>query len=247
MKKIDYSELNKIFIENYDLIIKPYSVIYKCCIKNNIETLGELIKKHDNNELDIKNMKTKVEMNGFIDLIKYRHFGIKMDSDSILFDLIKVYNNTWKGEYKKGWKETKFISSYNYPLKRLGFSTDESNKLLYYIERIGESTSIINALIKYRNDSEKPSHNRYKGSKEVFDKKIDIIIDYYKNINTIENIELENYKKLENLLLKYKNLIERKKEIELEILETKKEIEEKKGYVNNINIKKLTKTFDIEI
>ena len=185
---LNYNKINDILIENYDLIIKKYSVLHQCCIKNNIKTLSELLKKYDNNELEIKNSKTKEEIRGIIDLIKYRHFGIKLKADSILYDLIKVNKDTWKGEYKKGWKEAKYISSYSYPLKRLGFSTDESNKLLYYIERIGESTSIINALIKYRNDTEKPSHNRYKDSKEVFDKKIDIIIDYYKNINTIENI-----------------------------------------------------------
>ena len=44
-KKVDYGILDKVFIQDYDLIVPVYSNIHQFCIRNKINTLGELLKK----------------------------------------------------------------------------------------------------------------------------------------------------------------------------------------------------------
>lgn len=248
MENIDYSVLNNVLIEDYDLIIKKYSVIYRYCLNNNIYTLGDLLLKYDNNILNIKNKKSKDEISGFIDLVKYRHFKIELPSDSILYDLIKVSKDTWNGKYKKGWSEVKFVSDYNFPLKRLGFSTYENNKLQYYVEKKGKSMIIIDALIMYKNDNEKKPLNRYKDSNEVFETKLDIIIDYYNNIcNIKKSFEEQKYFELDKLLYYYKKVLEMKKDLDKQLLDIKNKINEEKYHVSNDKIKKLIKTYEVDI
>lgn len=248
MDSLDYSVLDNILIEDYDLILKKYSVVHKFCLKNNITTLGTLVRMYDNNELKIINKKTKEEFYGFMDLIKYRHFGIMLPYDSILLDSIIVKLDTWKGNYKKGWNEAYFISNSTiFPLKRLGFSTSENDKLKFYVEEYGKSMLIIDAIIKYRNDPEKKVIRGYKDAQKIFEKKLDIIIDYY-NKNYVPNVGLmrSNKSELEKLLYKYKSISEEIKILKQELSSVEEKIITTRLYVGEDKLKQLLKAYNID-
>ena len=61
-------------IENCPLLKKNYSVIANFCLRNKIESLGELIDKYENGDAGVNNKKSVEEIEGFIDLIKYVYF-----------------------------------------------------------------------------------------------------------------------------------------------------------------------------
>ena len=88
MNKLDYSVFDLVYIVDYDLISEKNSLIFTYCMRNKIFTLGDLLRKYDNNEIIFKNKKSEEEIRGFIDLVKYRHFGRKIPNENLVFSQI---------------------------------------------------------------------------------------------------------------------------------------------------------------
>lgn len=243
MKSIEF--LYSIKISDCPFIKSNYSMIANFCMRNKIETLGELIDKYKNNEVVVKNKKSVEEMDGFIDLVKYVYLKERLPKESLLFDEIIIIKDSWNGNYWKGRHEVSFNSEYINPLKRLGFNVDEADSILSYVNKRNRDMTIISALINYKEDGYKwfsgPTNINY----ENIIRKIDILVEYYNKFLKNENY-LEQYKtlELEELLkdydlkrIEYLNIVS-----ELKLIREK--ISKKEKYVSSENIKKLEKTYN---
>lgn len=246
MEKLDYSILDDILIEDYDLIIPNYSTVYNYCYKQKIRTLSELILKYKNNEVYTLNRKSIAEIYGFIELVFYRHFHSSILCESLFFDEIKVFEDMWKGNYKKGWNESRVISTKTaFPIRRLGFSNDEENKLKFFVEKKKEDMLIINALFSYKNASNKPIIKGHSKAQEVFEKKIDILLDYYNKIY-LPCIESGKINYLLGLLYNYKELLENKKKLDNELESIINKFNEQSSGLDEKYVKNLLRVHGID-
>lgn len=243
MVKDYYFLLDKLLIDNCKLILKKYSSIYRLCEKNNIKSIGELLRKYDDGELSIYN-KSYEEIDGVIDLINYRYFEKKLSQEELLFDEITFVPNSWQGKYHDHFSESILdTSKFKNPLKRLGFTLDESETLVYYVTDNKQSMVIINAILKYRNDENR--RELPKSKQEVFDLKLDIIIDYYyNNCFSEKSLEIKKYIELENLLIKLSEILKEREKIDNNIKLLENQINTKKQFVNEEDVKVLFKRYD---
>ena len=223
-----------------------YSMIAQFCLRNIIETLGELIDKYQNNEVIVKNKKSIEEMDGFIDLINYFYLGERMPKEHLLFDEIIIVKDSWNGNYWKGRHEVDFNNTeFINPLKRLGFNVDEADSILSYVNKKNYDMTIISALINYKEEGYKWFSGSTNINYENIIRKIDILVDYYNKFLKTDNY-LEQYKtlELEELLKEY----DKKRKEYLDIVSQLKLIREtivnKEKYVSNENIKKLEKSYN---
>lgn len=243
MEKDYYFLLDKLLIDDCKLILKNYSSIYYLCKKANIKSIGELLRKYDDGELSIYN-RSHEEISGVIDLIKYRYFDKKLSQEELLFDEITYMPNSWKGKYHDHFSESILnTSKFKNPLKRLGFTLDESETLLYYVTDNKQSMVIINAILKYRNDGLRKKLPKSK--QEIFDFKLDVIIDYYyNNCFSEKSIEIKKYIELENLLIKLSEILNEREKIDKNIKLLETQIDNKKQFVNDEDVKVLLKRYN---
>lgn len=243
MKSIEF--LYSIKISDCPFIKSNYSMIANFCMRNKIETLGELVEKYQNKEVVVKNKKSLEEMDGFVDLIKYIYLKERLPKESLLFDEIIIIKDSWNGNYWKGRHEVSFNNSeFINPLKRLGFNVDESDSILSFVNKKNNDMTIISALINYKEEGYKwfsgPTNINY----ENIIRKIDVLVDYYNKFLKNDNY-LEQYKSLE--LEELLKLYNKKREEYLNIVEElkliRKKIVNKEQYVSNENIKKLEKNY----
>ena len=146
MEKRDYSILDSVLIENCDLIVQD-EVIYRLCLKNKINTLGEFYKKLENNEINIINKKTKEQVKGFIDLVNYYYFNEKLIKSNLLFNEIRILEDTWRGNKWLGRYEASLKENEKYSLRRLGFSSDEES-IIFIINP--QTRGLKNIFLQYR-------------------------------------------------------------------------------------------------
>lgn len=244
MKSIEF--LYSIKISDCPFIKSNYSMIANFCMRNKIETLGELVEKYQNKEVVVKNKKSIEEMDGFIDLVKYIYLGERLRKENLLFDEIIIIKDKFRGEYWKYRHEASFNNSeFINPLKRLGFNIDESDSIMSFVNKTNQDMTIISALINYKESG----YNWFSGSRNIhyenIIKKIDVLVDYYNKFLKNDNY-LEQYKSLE--LEELLKLYNKKREEYLNIVEElkliRKKIANKEKFVSNENIKKLEKSYN---
>ena len=242
-KRVDYTILDKISIQDYDLIVPVYTNIHQFCIRNNINTLGDLIRKFDNNELEFKNNSFKEELFGFVDFVRYRHFGIKLPHDELLNEVITFVPNSNKGEYHAILDDVSYNSVFKNSLRRLGFTSKETDELEYFVKKQKQSMVIIDVLYNYNRFQ--TSSFGYKGMKEILEKKLEIYIKYYeKYLKPYNSFETKIFIEIDILLRRLKNLKDKRRVIDLLIEETQNEITKNSKFVNEEKIKKLIKKYE---
>lgn len=238
--------LCSIKISDCPFIKTNYSMIANFCMRNKIETLGELIDKYENNEVIVKNKKSIEEMDGFIDLVKYIYLGERLPKENLLFDEIVIIKDSWNGNYWKGRHEVDFNNSeFINPLKRLGFNVDEADSILSYVNKKNYDMTIISALINYKEEGYKWFSGSTNINYENIIRKIDILVDYYNKFLKMDNY-LEQYKtlELEELLKEYDKKREEYLNIVSELKLIREKIINKEQYVSNENIRKLEKVYN---
>lgn len=240
MEKIDYSIIDNIKIDDCDLIVKDLNkTIYRFCFKNGINTLGDLIRKFDNNELEFRIKKGEAEIKGFIDLIKYRYFNINLSSSNILFDEIDLLD-------KYDWKQREEVliksKEERYPLRRLGFTLNESDMLIIYVNRTKMPTTVIQAILNYLDDS-KDYYIHSTKEQFIFLNKLMLIKDYYKKCVANNTLSVCKLVELEERLKRYKELSDKRSQIEAELDKLENDINVINKYVNEEDSIKLVKKY----
>jgi len=223
-----------------------YSMIAQFCLRNKIETLGELVEKYQNKEVVVKNKKSIEEMAGFIDLVKYIYLKERLPKESLLFDEIIIIKDSWNGNYWKGRHEVSFNNSkFINPLKRLGFNVDEADSIMSFVNKKKQDMTIISALINYKEEGYNWFYNSTNINHENIIRKIDVLVDYYNKFLKNDNY-LEQYKtlELEELLKLYDSKRKEYLNIVLELKLIRERIANKEKYVSNENIKKLEKSYN---
>lgn len=240
-----YEFLYSIKINECPFIRANYSMIANFCMRNKIETLGELVDKYANNEVIVKNKKSIEEMDGFIDLVKYIYLGERLPKEYLLFDEIIMVKDSWNGKFWKGRSEVGFNNSeFINPLKRLGFNYDESDSILSFVNKKNNDMTIINALINYKDEGYKWFCGSTNINYENIIRKIDVFVDYYNKFLKNDNY-LEQYKtlELEELLKEYNKKRIEYLNIVAELKLIRERIEKKEQYVNDNDVKKLEKNY----
>jgi len=232
-------------IDDCPLLKKNYSVIANFCLRNKIESLGELIDKYENGDAGVNNKKSVEEIEGFIDLIKYVYLGKRLSNEYLLFEEIIIIHDSWNGHYWKGRHEVAFNSKYINPLKRLGFNSFESDSILSFVSDKNHDMTIISALINYKEANYKWIPGPTNINRATISKKIDILIEYYNNFLKSDNY-MEEYKtlELEELLKLYSIKRDEFLKIAEDIKLIRERITNKKQYVSEENIKKLEKNYN---
>ena len=120
MKKLD----DDVLLKNCDIMFinSTLDPVYKNCLTNEIKTIKQLLSAYHRGDLELKNKKTRIQLEGVIDLIKYKYFG--EFSEEILFILNRSFSFS--------------LSPFNYYhlpddieelFRRLGFNTSQIDKI----------------------------------------------------------------------------------------------------------------------
>lgn len=246
MGEAEYLFLDALKIENCDLIKKNYSVISNFCLRNKIETLGNLVRKYEKGEVNLKNKKSVEEMDGFIDLIKYLYFQIRLPKENLLFDEIIIIHDTWHGRPWKGRHEVGFNTKKIYnPLKRLGFNSDETDSILSFVSHKKKDMMIISALMNYKEEAYYRFAYSSTSNRVSIDKKIDLFIEYYNKYLKVEQYA-EFYKtvELDDLLKEFKDKKEEIIRLANEIKALKTKINSKSQFVPIEKSQRLMKQYN---
>lgn len=235
--------MDKIGIEDCGLMhINHNYIVYRFCINNNIRTINELIELYEKNGVEARNEITRSEVLGFIELLRYKYLGKNLNVDEILNEKFDLNPNI---TFRNWYKYDLFNNNYEYPLRRLGLTSDEVGCLRYFVEKSHYISSLIEVIFRYReNNLGVYINNSF--SQKIFLNKLDLIIDYYRNkyMNQefIDNIKV---KKVEILLLKYKQLIAMRDKINTEINSIKNNIDLNFSVLNDEDVNKLVKRYEL--
>lgn len=231
MKRIDYKVLDNALITECDLLENDDFIKYYCYL-NQINTLGQLLRKYDYKKLDFESKEEKDKISGFVDIIKYKYYGKKLsvDYDFILFD---KFTDDYVTNGVKVWD-----SKYEFPLKRLGFTENEIRIINQFVmSDNNKSRIVINVILQMREML--ILNKEYKGKEyDCLLKKFNIIYTFYQSreFNYDFGFSRENLVKVEKLLNRYKSLIENKKKIEDELNYLSKEISEAQALLNDVEL-----------
>jgi len=244
MEKLNYNSLDNVFLDDYELIVPSYSYVYQFCIRNKIYTLGELLRKVDSNKLEFKNEGFKEELLGFVDLVKYIHFGIKLPEELVFEEVITFVPNSKKGHYHQYLSEVSYNSVFKNPLRRLGFTYKECNFLELFVKDNKKSMSIIDIIYNYTCLSKRKFG--YKELGDIFVKKLMIYVEYYNKYCKDNAFQAKKLSELSDLLYRLKELKQKYEEIGCSINQIEKEICEKSKFMDKEQVNRLVKKYELK-
>ena len=215
---MDYSRYENISIDNYGALYSfKDSNFYNFCSANNLKNLKEIFEFLDKNEVQVKNSNSRAEILGIIDILKY----VYLNQSISYFD--KLYTECDISSLKHSYcSENIFFSRYEYFIRRLGFSKNETHAIaskMNYNETIGDAIVAL-----YKDMLLKPHAFRIYRDYLVRLKKLELFVNYYKYNKATSNY-LDNLTKEIEKLKNERDLLNQKiaeKEFEISIIKLNK-------------------------
>lgn len=216
--------------------------VYKFCLLNNINNVGDFIKRYHEKRFDMDRRHNFNYFDGIVDLIKLFYLNHKLIVGNNMvkkIELIKMKNPYCnyarvKNEY------------YNESLRRLGFTQNETTVLLSHGFYLNKEVSIITIIKSYLNkNSSLKIHNKEEQS--IFIKKLNMLNDYYdKNIKSIEHKCDYSLDKVINKLLNLQDLYKKREILEKKILDVSTDLQNELSKLpqDDNDVKTLIKRYD---
>ena len=207
-------------------IIDP---VYKFCLLNNIDNIGDFIKKYHEKRYDMDPRHNFNYFDGIVDLINLFFLNNKLVAQANLLKKIELIK--MKNPYCNYARVKNEVN--NESLRRLGFTKNETSILLSHGFYLNKEVTIISIIKSYLNNNSKLKiHN--KEEQLIFKKKLNILNEYYdvhiKGLKDKKNYSLD---KITDKLFLLKDLYNKKSLIENKIFEVNNEIQEELNCFSN--------------
>lgn len=215
--------------------------VYKFCLLNNVNNVGDFIKKYHEKRFDMDRRHNFNYFDGIVDLIKLFYLDHKLIVENNMLkkiELIKMKNPYCNYARVKN-------EHYNESLRRLGFTQSETSILLSHGFYLNKEVSIITIIKSYLNNNSKLKiHNKEEQS--IFLKKLNILNEYYdKNIKSIErkDFSLDN---VTNKLLYLQDLYKKREILEKKLLDVSTDLQSELSKLpqDDLEVKALVKRYD---
>lgn len=247
MEKEKYNRLKNISIERCGIIKNSTSdPIYRFCLANNIDNLGDFILIYNKQRLDMHKGHNFSYFDGVIDLINLVFFKEELPAAYYLNSMVRLYK-TGRQQILFVYVENEGITvgkSNNKTLKRLGFNNNEADKILSQVSHLGKEITIVEAIKSCIDNFDFKNMN---SDDEMFITKLHILYQYYDDRKNEIGYDKEIiYKKAEKDLNKLLNLYKKMCILKEEIIMTSTKFEDNISKLSNSDEKaiKLIKKYN---
>jgi len=247
MEKERYEKLKKISIEKSGIIKNSMSdPIYRFCVTNKIDNLGDFILIYNKQRLEMHKGHNFSYFDGIVDYINLVFFKEELPEAYYLNNIIRIYK-TERQKILFVYVENEEINigkSDNKTLKRLGFNSNEANKILNQVRNFDNEITIIDA-IKLCIDNF--NFKNINSDDEMFITKLYVLYQYYEeHKNEIGYDKVTLYKKAEKDLNKLSILYKKMCILQKEIITASSNFEDNISKLSNYDeeVKKLIKKYN---